>query len=317
MSEPNGREFREGLFSVNLVIFGLGYSIQAFVAQEGHRFAHVTATVRDAGKAQALAAAGLCERLEILPFDDAHSGEDRNGTVLRDRVGDADAVLVSVPPGAGDPVLDAWATHLADAPRLRWIGYLSTVGVYGDHGGAWVDEDTPCRPVSDRSLRRLSVEGQWLDFGRSHGKSVRIFRLSGIYGPGRNAIANLRAGTARRLIKPGQVFNRIHTADIAGALAAAIATGGDAETNAGRVYNLTDDEPAPPQDVVAHAARLIGCPVPPDVPFDPARLTPMAASFYGENKRVSNARLKRELDYRFRYPTYREALAAMALDQAA
>jgi nucleoside-diphosphate-sugar epimerase len=289
-----------GCTSMKLVIIGLGYSAQAFVAQRGRAFSRVTGTVRGAEKAARLGAG----RAEVLVFDGLGASP-----ALVKRISEADAVLISAPPGDTDPALTCLSDALRKAPRLGWIGYLSTVGVYGDHGGAWVDEDTPCRPESRRSIQRCAVERQWLAFGRDHGKAVHIFRLSGIYGPGRNALVKLRDGTARRLVKPGQVFNRIHVADIAGALAASID-----RPDAGRIYNVTDDEPAPPQDVVAFAAHLIGMEPPPEVPFDPAALTPMAASFYGENKRVSNRRLKAELGYSFRFPTYREALTALAAD---
>jgi nucleoside-diphosphate-sugar epimerase len=216
--------------------------------------------------------------------------------------------LVSAQPGEdGDPALACLSGQLAAAPDLRWIGYLSTIGVYGNHDGAWIDETAECRPTNARSTLRLTTDKAWLAFGEKTGKPVQIFRLAGIYGPGRNGIVNLRAGTARRLVKPGQVFNRIHAQDIAGVLLASLE-----KPRNGAVYNVTDDEPAPPQDVVSFAAGLIGLEPPPEIPFDPARLTPMAASFYGENKRVSNALMKRELGYTLRYPTYREALRALA-----
>jgi nucleoside-diphosphate-sugar epimerase len=172
-----------------------------------------------------------------------------------------------------------------------------------------VDETTVPRPASERSIRRVEAEQAWLALGRDSGKAVHVFRLSGIYGPGQNALVNLAEGTARRLIKPGQVFHRVHVEDIAGALAASLA-----RPRAGAVYNVTDDEPAPPQDVVAYAAGLMGVPAPPDLPFETATLSPMARSFYSENKRVSNAATKAELAWQPRYATYREALQALAAD---
>ncbi len=214
-------------------------------------------------------------------------------------------------PGTGDPALACLGESLAAAASLRWIGYLSTIGVYGDHGGAWIDESASCQAGEGRARTRLAIDESWLDFGKTSGKPVHIFRLSGIYGPGRNAIVNLREGTARRLVKPGQVFNRIHAEDIAGVLLASLA-----KPRAGAIYNVTDDEPAPPQDVVSYAAALIGVTPPPEIPYDPAQLSPMAASFYSQNKRVSNALVKRELGYSFRYPTYREALTALAAEGA-
>src|SRR5690606_17846243 len=218
-------------------------------------------------------------------------------------------LIASIAPDErGDPVLVAVADRIADlAPQLRWIGYLSTVGVYGDHGGGWVDETSECRPVCRRSVLRVAAEREWLALGESTGVPVAILRLSGIYGPGRNAFVNLTNGTAKRLIKPGQVFNRIHVADIAGALRQL------AGKNLGGVFNVTDDMPSPPQDVVAHAAGLMGVEPPPEIPFAAARLSPMARSFYGENKRVSNAALKAS-GYAFRHPDYRSALAAMWTD---
>jgi nucleoside-diphosphate-sugar epimerase len=283
---------------MNLFVFGYGYSSATLVRAHRDRFAQVHATVRSAAKAQSIAADGVTGRV----FD----GSTADDAIAADLAA-ADALLVSVPPDAtGDPVLRRFGDVIAEAPRLAWIGYLSTVGVYGDHGGGWVDETTPPDPASERSIRRREAEEAWLELGRSNGKAVHVFRLAGIYGPGQNALVNLREGAARRIVKPGQVFNRIHVEDIAGAVMASLA-----RPSAGAIYNVADDEPAPPQDVVAFAADLMGVPVPPDMPFDTAVLSPMARSFYGENKRVSNRKLKDELGYAFRYPTYRAALRAL------
>src|SRR5690606_15025746 len=198
-----------------------------------------------------------------------------------------------------DPVLRvARETILSGMPKLRWIGYLSTVGVYGDHFGAWVDEETECRPLSKRSIERLNAERQWQALGEEASVPVAVLRLAGIYGPGRNAFANLANGTARRIVKPGQVFNRIHVADIAAS------TLHLAEEATGGIFNITDAEPCPPQDVVAYAAKLMGKEPPPETPFDEAEMTPMARSFYGENKRVSNARLK-AAGLVLKFPNYR------------
>lgn len=284
---------------MKLVIFGLGYSAGFFARAALAKGWEVVGTVRSAEKAGELSRQGL----HTLVF-----GGFAVSTPLARAVAEADAVLVSAQPDeAGDPVLGALADRLAAAERLRWVGYLSTIGVYGDHGGAWIDESAECRPTSRRSRQRLEIERDWLAFGARSGKPVQIFRLAGIYGPGRNPISKLRAGTATRLVKPGQVFNRIHVDDIAGVLMASIE-----RPRAGAVYNVTDDEPAPPQDVVGFAAEVAGLAPPPETPFDPARLSPMAASFYGENKRVSNALVKRELGYAFRYPDYRQALRDLA-----
>jgi nucleoside-diphosphate-sugar epimerase len=189
-------------------------------------------------------------------------------------------------------------------PKLEWIGYLSTVGVYGDHDGEWVDEQTPCKPVSRRSVARLAAEDGWTRLADEAGVPLAIIRLSGIYGPGRNALKTLSEGKARRLIKPGQVFNRIHVADIGGATALL------ARQRLGGIYNVTDDMPAPPQDVVSEAARIMGVEPPAEMDFETAELSPMARSFYGENKRVSNARIKAS-GYSFMYPDYFTGLAAL------
>ena len=281
---------------MRLFVFGLGYSARAFVNQVRDRLEWAGATTRSIEKAAEMEGDGI----EPFLFDGEIPGEG-----IAEALSNASHVLVSIAPdGDGDPVL---AHHRADlaAGRPEWIGYLSTVGVYGDHDGAWVDEEAELRPVSERSVRRVAAEKAWLELAQETGIPVGIFRLSGIYGPGKNAFVNLEKGNARRLIKPGQVFNRIHVEDIAGALKAS------AERPATRIYNVTDDEPCPPQDVVEYAAGLMGVPCPPDIDFATAELSPMARSFYGENKRVSNARVKTELGYRFRHPTYRDALDHM------
>lgn len=230
-------------------------------------------------------------------------------------IAEATHVLISVPPdGAGDPVLRHHAEDLARAPGLVWAGYLSTIGVYGDHGGGWVDEATPPRPVSERSHWRLAAEEAWAQFAEARGLTLQIFRLAGIYGPGRNALAQLKSGRERRIDKPGQVFNRIHVEDIAGVVEAGIHAG----SAAAGIFNVTDDEPAPPQNVSAFAAELLGAPPLPLVPWEEAQaaMSPMARSFYAENRRVRNARIKEVLGVRLRYPTYREGLRALAAASA-
>ena len=253
-------------------------------------------------KAAAFAAQGLRPFL----FDGDSPGEGIDAAL-----GLTTHLLVSIAPGeAGDPVIRWHRDRIARAmPMLRWIGYLSTVGVYGDHGGAWVSEETPVAPRSDRSRWRVEAERGWGALSRRAGAPLAVLRLSGIYGPGRNAFVSLRENRAKRLVKPGQVFNRIHVADIAGVLAllAVRAEGG--------VFNVTDDEPAPPQDVVELAAKIGGFPVPAATNFATADLSPMARSFYGENKRVSNAKVRR-LGYTFSYPSYRDALPALLGDAA-
>ncbi|AZO04263.1 MULTISPECIES: SDR family oxidoreductase [unclassified Mesorhizobium] len=276
-------------------IFGAGYSGKAF-ARANAQHAPISGTTRAPEKFEALRSAGI----EPLQFDGALSPE------LGEALARTTHLIVSVAPDeAGDPVLKAAGDALREKmPALEWIGYLSTVGVYGDHGGAWVDETSDCRPVSKRSVMRVAAEQEWLALGREIGKPAAVLRLSGIYGPGRNALANLEEVTARRLVKPGQVFNRIHCDDIAGALWHL--AGG----NLGGIFNVTDDEPAPPQDVVAYAAGLMGVEPPPEIPFETAQLSPMARSFYGENKRVANKAIK-AAGYRFRFPNYRVALERM------
>ncbi|QEL23818.1 SDR family oxidoreductase [Bosea sp. F3-2] len=284
---------------MNILVLGLGYSAGFFARAALARGWEVTGTVRSAEKAAQLSREGI----RTLVFDGFAVS-----SALGKAVAEADAVLVSVQPSEdGDPALGPLRSALTAAPNLRWIGYLSTIGVYGDQSGAWIDETTPPAPTNTRTRQRVVIEEAWLQLGRDSGKPVQIFRLSGIYGPGRNAITKLRAGTANRLIKPGQVFNRIHVDDIAGVLMASLA-----QPRNGAVYNVTDDEPGPPQDIITFAAELTGLEPPPEIPFEQAQLSPMAASFYGESKRVSNALVKRELGYAFRYPTYREALHALA-----
>lgn len=218
-------------------------------------------------------------------------------------------VLSSIPPtAAGDPALLALADDLCRrAAQLRWAGYLSTVGVYGDHDGAWVDEETPCRPVSERGKRRLAAEQAWLALHERCGVPVHIFRLPGIYGPGRNPLRKALDGARKAIVvKEGQVFSRIHVDDLVSALMLSMA-----QPRAGRIYNVVDDEPAPPHEVALFAHELLGLEPPPLKPFEEVEMSAMARSFYGESKRVSNARLKRELGWKPTFPTYREGLRAL------
>ncbi|OBQ67212.1 SDR family oxidoreductase [Mesorhizobium erdmanii] len=278
----------------HIVIFGAGYSGKAF-SRASKGAAEILGTTRSEQKFASLRQAGIAPLL----FDGALT--DEIGEALRK----ATHLVMSVAPEeAGDPVLNAAREAITGMPALEWIGYLSTVGVYGDYQGAWVDETAACRPVSKRSVMRVEAEQAWLKLGEQIDRPVAILRLSGIYGPGRNALVNLENGTARRLVKAGQVFNRIHCDDIAGALWQLV------EASKGGIFNVTDDEPAPPQDVVAYAASLMGVEPPPEIPFDTAQLSPMARSFYGENKRVANAAIK-ATGYRFRFPDYRAAFDKM------
>jgi nucleoside-diphosphate-sugar epimerase len=283
---------------VNLFVFGLGYSATYFVKSCRDRFGDIAGTVTSQEKADAFVAEGIDARI-FAP--------ERTDRAIESDLHAADALLVSIPPDEkGDPVLARFASTIASAPRLSWIGYLSTIGVYGDHRGGWVDETTPPNPLSERSQERLVAEEAWLDFGARSSKAVHIFRISGIYGPGRNALKQLACGTARRIVKPGHVFNRIHVEDIAAVLMASVE-----HPRSGAIYNLADDEPAPASHVIAHAAHLAGVQPPPEVPFQEAGLGPMAASFYGESKRVSNRLIKEELGVRLRHPTFREGLKAL------
>lgn len=283
--------------AMHLLVLGFGYSASAFAREVRAACASMIVTARSFEKVVRLGAEGW----DALAFDGVQSNATLESALRR-----ATHLLVSTPPSeAGDPALLVLEDALKAAPNLERVLYLSTVGVYGDHQGAWVDEESPLRPVSQRSRQRVAAEQAWRDFASLKGVDLGIFRLSGIYGPGRSAIDNLRAGSARRIIKPGQVFNRIHVSDIAGALAAATRHEGKLD-----IFNLTDHEPAPPQDVVEFAAHLVGLPVPPDIPFADARLSEMGRSFYGENKRVANGFIRSALRYTFRCPTYREGLRA-------
>jgi nucleoside-diphosphate-sugar epimerase len=285
-----------------LFCFGLGDSAQALGRQLITQGWRVGGTART--NAKALADAGF----EAVVFD-GHAPSPEVSDALKH----ATHLLVSIPPGTGgDPTLLHHARDLEGSPSIEWIGYLSTVGVYGDHGGAWIDETTPATPAQARSHWRLAAETAWLALGQRSGKRVQVFRLPGIYGPGRSAIERVREGTAQRIVKPGQVFNRVHVDDIAGALAAAIAGRG-----AHDIYNVTDDEPAPPQAVIAYAAGPLHMPAPPEIAFEDAKLSPMAASFYAENKRVSNARMCNELGVTLKFPSYREGLQAILAQSAA
>jgi len=282
----------------HLFCFGLGYSAQALARQLDPQGWRVTGTARTREGARALSAAGF----EALVFD-GHAP----GAGVSEALASATHVLISVPPDAGgDPAIRHHARDLEASPSVAWLGYLSTIGVYGDHGGAWIDETTPATPTHERSRWRLAAEQAWRALGARSGKRTQVFRLPGIYGPGRSAIDRLREGGAQRIVKPGQVFNRVHVEDIAGALQAAIRGGG-----AHDVYNVTDDEPAPPQDVIAYAAELLHMPPPPEVPFEDAQLSSMAKSFYAENKRVKNTRLRQELGVDLKFPSYREGLQAI------
>ncbi len=280
--------------SKHMLFFGFGFCASALMpvlAAQDWRF---SATCRDKEKADALRVRGVSP---LLLGDDALDDMD-----------DISHILLSAPPSEnGDPALPILSDALAGAAaQLQWIGYLSTTGVYGDHGGAWIDEETPSGSISARGQRRVDAEAAWASFAALHDLPLHYFRLAGIYGSGRNQLAALKNGTARRIDKKGQVFSRIHVDDIATILHASIA-----RPNPGRAYSVCDDEPAPPQDVVAFAAALLGQEPPPLIAFEQADLSPMAQSFYAENKRIKNQRLKDELGVALAYPSYREGLRAL------
>ena len=287
-----------------LFCFGLGYSASHYIAEFGRRFHRIAGTVTTREKATAIAAAGIGgHTVDAFVFDGSEAPA-QIATALTDTT----ALLTSAPPGErGDPVLAHFADTIATAANLKSIVYLSTVGVYGDHGGAWVDEDTVATPVSERSRERLAAEQAWQALGARTGKPVAMLRLSGIYGPGQNALVQVAGGRAKRIDKAGQVFNRIHVEDIAQTIAAAFTHRADG------VFNVTDDEPTPQGVPIAFAAELLGVAPPPEIPFVEAatKMSPIALSFYGESKRVKNDKLKRELGLQLRYPNYREALRSL------
>jgi nucleoside-diphosphate-sugar epimerase len=285
-----------------LFAFGLGFSAQTLAARLVGRGWEIAGTARDVGKIGQLATLGF----EIVQY----SGEAEN-SALPNALRNTTHLLHSIPPGPeGDPVLAHYREQIAALTSLEWIGYLSTVGVYGHQEGRRVDEATEPRPNSARTEARVEAEKGWLAFGEETGVPVQIFRLAGIYGPGRCVFDKLKAGTARRINKGGQVFSRIHVEDIASVLEASMA-----RPRAGAIYNVADDEPAAPGDVVAYAAKLIGVPPPPEVDFEEADLTPMARSFYEGSRRIGNDRIKSELGVTLRYPTYREGLAALLAEK--
>ena len=283
---------------MNAFFFGLGFSSQAALAhlRIGSRTVNISGTVRTQNKVDLLTDQGV----------DAHVFDGTvPGATLGPSLRKASHVIFSIAPGeAGDPALIHHRADL-DAGDLEWLCYYSTVGVYGDFGGDWIDETAPLVPRNERSDRRVLAEQAWRDYARERGVPLAILRLAGIYGPGRSTFDKLRDGTARRVVKPGQVFNRIHVGDIGRVTALAAAARLDG------TFNLADDEPAPPQDLVTYAAGLMGVEPPPEVPYEEAEFTPMQRSFYADNKRVSNAAIKRALGIELLYPTYRDGLAAI------
>jgi len=285
-----------------LVCFGLGYSADHYVGRFGDRFERIVGTVRGAERA-ALLNARFGGRLRAFVFDGTFPTPE-----VQRAIAEADAALVSIPQTqSGDPVLAAFGEALTGAKHLRAVVYLSTVGVYGDHAGAWVDEQTPPRTELPRSRERLAAEQAWQNFAAHSGIPITILRLAGIYGPGRNAFTQIARGDARRIVKPGQVFNRIHVDDIAQAIDAAL------RQKSSGIFNVADDEPCPPGDPLVFAAQLLGRAPPPEISFDEAApgMSPLALSFWEDCRRVRNDKLKRKLGVTLLYPTYREGLRAL------
>jgi nucleoside-diphosphate-sugar epimerase len=297
-----------------LLCLGFGYSAQQYVTRHGRRFTRIIGTTRSDENAAELARrtfGGRC--VEIILFD----GETAKPAVV-EAVAQANVLLVSISPDNGvDPTLARLADAIAVAPGLAAIVYLSTIAVYGNHDGGWIDEDTPLTPALTRAQDRIEAERAWQALGAACSVPVAVIRIAGIYGPGQNALETVKAGRARRIVKPGQVFNRIHVGDLAdiidGAVSLALTRG------AGGVFNAADDEPTAPGDPIAFAAGLLGVAPPPEVPFEEAKkaMSPFAVSFYGESKRARNARIKSVLGVTLRYPTYREGLRALMAPAAA
>lgn len=286
----------------HLVCLGMGFSATALaelVDRESWKISGSSRTVEGAAEIRARGWHGFA-------FDAL-----QDETVLRNELAgalnDVTHLVISIPPGdQGDVIAIDYAADIARLPKLEWVGYLSTIGVYGDHQGDWVDETTPPDPLSKRSKLRLQAEIAWKTLAQSASWRLQIFRLAGIYGPGRSAVDQIRAGKARRIIKKDQVFNRVHVTDIATILRAGMGGAGHHT-----IYNVADDEPGPPQDVVAFAAHLLGVEPPPEIPFEDADLSPMGRSFYNERKRVRNDRIKADLGGRLSYPNYRAGLEAI------
>jgi nucleoside-diphosphate-sugar epimerase len=293
----------------DLLIFGPGYSASVIARRLWSQGWRIITTSRNIGQT---AEAPPWPCWETLHFDGSAQSPEMVAAIR-----EATHALVSIPPDqSGDMVLRRLAADLAQAHRLKWIGYLSTIGVYGDHGGGWVDETTPPTPVSERSRQRLRAEQDWTNLSARASKPLDIFRLAGIYGPGRNVLDKLAAGMELQPFKTGQVFNRIHVEDIANVVEAAIVQANSVRNSKRSsdyavVYNVTDNEPASTEDVTAYGASLLGAPPPPLIPLETAGLSEMARSFYGENKRVRNDRIKEWLGVSLGYPTYREGLAAI------
>jgi nucleoside-diphosphate-sugar epimerase len=291
-----------------LLCLGFGYSAQHYAALHGGRFDRIIGTTRSTAHAAELAARRFGgHAVEMVVFDGQTAAP-----ALVEAVRQASVLLVSISPADGvDPTLAVLEAAIATAPRLVSIVYLSTIAVYGDHAGAWIDEDTPLTPALTRAEDRIAAERAWQALGAARNLPVAVIRIAGIYGPGQNALETVKAGRARRIVKPGQVFNRIHVGDLAGIIDGAVALA--LSRRAGGIFNAADDEPTAPGDPIVYAAGLLGVEPPPEIAFEEAKKTmsPFAISFYGESKRVRNARIKSVLGVTLRHPTYREGLRAL------
>jgi nucleoside-diphosphate-sugar epimerase len=292
-----------------LLCLGLGYSAQHYVALYGKRFERIVGTSRREENAAVLRSRRLGSNVaEILLFDGTASSPE-----LVAAIAEATVLLVSIAPDRNiDPVLAHLRSAIAAAPRLKSIAYLSTIAVYGNHDGRWIDETTPLTPVLTRAASRVDAEHAWQALGEAYNVPVAVIRISGIYGPGANALETVKAGRARRIIKHGQVFNRIHVADLAQIIDKAVDMA--LTRHAGGIFNAADDEPTAPGDPILFAAHLLGVAPPAEIAFEEAKKTmsDLAVSFYGESKRVRNDRVKSVLGVSLRYPTYREGLRALA-----
>jgi nucleoside-diphosphate-sugar epimerase len=286
----------QALSAKSLFCFGIGYCATALARRLQNQGWRVSGTVRDETARASLDQEGIA----------AFSFDDRKAVTAALRANSN--LLLSIPPSdSGDPVLGLYRDALIEgAASFRWIAYLSTTGVYGDRRGGWVDETSELLPATERGRRRLAAEHAWLELHRTHDLPLHVFRLAGIYGPGRNQLLAMRKGEARRIVKPDQVFSRIHVDDVAGVLEASANS-----PHPGRCYNVCDDEPAPPDVVIAYAAEILRLPAPPQVSYEQAELSGLSKSFYEESKRVSNQRIKNELGYRLLYPSFREGLSSL------
>ncbi len=287
---------QDSLHAGRLFCFGLGFSAQALAKRLVPQGWDVSGTVR--GEQDEIKA----ESISVCPFDGSHPTAEISEAISR-----ATHLLITIPPQpSGDVVLENFGKEISKARHLQWIGYISSTGVYGDAKGEWVDESSPLLASTDRNLRRIEVESAWLKVGQDQGPPVMIFRCVGIYGPGRNLLVSVRQGRARRIDKPGLVFSRIHSEDLAQTLEASMK-----KPRSGEIYNVSDDCPSPPAEAVEYACSLLDVEPPPLVPYEKADLSPTARGFYITNKRISNKKIKQELGVKLQYPDYRLGLSAL------